>query len=65
MSMSKSQRRGRPSKPANQKIVTTSIGIHPIALARIDAEAKRVRVSRSHLIVEALREKFPSVFADL
>lgn len=54
---------GRPSVAV--PVVTTSIGIHPTALSRLDVEAKRAHLSRSALIVSVLRANFPSVFAGL
>lgn len=54
---------GRPKKA--DKLITTSLSIHPKALARLDELAEAKRISRSALIVVSLREHFPSVFADL
>jgi hypothetical protein len=59
----KPKRIGRP--PVETKFATTSISLHPYALIRLAALAREKHMSRSALIVAALRASFPSAFDGL
>ena len=63
MSKTNKGKTGRPKVAV--RVVTTSIGIHPTALERLAVLARDKHMSRSAMIVQLLREGFPSAFAGL
>jgi len=50
-------KRGRPRKAAGTKAVPTLITVEPKLLRRADAYAKKMGLSRSQLVSDALRQR--------
>ena len=53
----KRMKRGRPPKPADDKFIPISIRLHPLALARVKREAKKLGVGYQTIINRILLKK--------